>query len=171
MGKVLKRDLIRNELNLISQMHGGVLQANDAVAYARKNRNSALHSCLNWDNDSAGEAWRLHQMRNIIKAVFVYEVVGTEERKYRGFWSFIGDRKNKGGGYTPVVLSSKEMRNQMLAEALMELQVFEAKYAELKDLVEAVSSIRRKFTGRKKKAPVMPMTRLAVQHDRPQPSA
>jgi hypothetical protein len=164
MAKTLKRDLIRTELNLIAQMHGGMLRAKDGVAYAKKNTKSVLHSCLNWDDGSAAEKWREHQMRNIINAVFVFELVGTEEKQYRGFWSFKDDRKNKGGGYTPVVLSQKQMLKLMLKEALMELQAFDTKYADLTELVEAVSSIRKQYA---KKKPVMPITPLVPPRTTP----
>lgn len=152
--KTLKRDLIINELRLVAQDNGGKLKPGDAVEFARNNPNSALHSCVTWKDGEAAEKWRLHQMRNIINVTYQFILVGEKEHHYKAFWSFRKDRKLPGGGYTPVVMTQKQMREQMLEEAMLDLEVFEAKYSALKELVDEISSIRRRYAGKKKVVPI-----------------
>lgn len=170
--KTLKRDLIVNELRLVAQQNGGKLRPKEGVEFARKHPNSALHGCLNWNDGEAAEKWRLHQMRNIINVTVQLVMIGGKEFECPAFVSFRDDRKIKGGGYTPMVMTKKQMREQMLADALLELQIFEAKYAALEELCDAISKVRKQFVGKKAgKKPVKSIFYRIDPTDRPQPPA
>lgn len=169
MRKALKRDLIIGELRIIAQEHGGILKVKDGIEFAKKNPNSALHQVLTWDNSVAGQKWREHQMRNIIRATIQLVLIGPKQIPYTApvFWSFMGERNQNGGGYRPLVLSDKKMMKQMLKDALAELQAFENKYKILNELVEAVAAVRQHFGGKKKRP--RPFIVPTKPTDRPQP--
>lgn len=121
----------------------------DVVEFAR-NPKTALHSAFTWDNSEAAHQWRLQQARMLLR-VSVTQIGGQE--KVRQFVSLVDDR-NEDGGYrmTVAVLSDAEMRARLLRQALAELEVFEAKYASLKELAGVFKAVRMvSKNGRDKK--------------------
>lgn len=122
---------------------GGLIVAEDVVAWAKDNPASALHSSLEWDDAKAGHQYRLWQVRKLI-AVYV-----TTEEGVRNLVSLSIDRTREGGGYRPLddVLSSKALHEIMLQDALKELDRVQAKYEQLKELKpvwRARDEVRRK---------------------------
>ena len=65
------------------------------------------------------------------------------------FVSLTTDRHAKSGGYRIMtdVLSDKEMRAQMLSDALADLEIFKAKYSRLQELsvvFQAIKKVRKR---------------------------
>lgn len=134
---------ITRELRRIAKTNGGVLKP-EAVLDAARPKASPLHSKFQWDDGLAAEGYRLWQARQLIR-VCVEKIEGVSS-PFEVFVSLPSDRYNgDGGGYrvTTDVLSDEDMRAEMLADALGELEVFRMKYKRLKELQEVFTAIQR----------------------------
>jgi hypothetical protein len=121
---------IKDELLRLQQEHGGILQAEIGVAWARDNPTSELHGALEWNDGKAGHQHRLTQMRQLIRVH-----VRTEE-DVRQLISLTIDRTQPGGGYRHIddVLPVPELRAILLADAFAELERIRIKYQHLVEL-------------------------------------
>lgn len=130
-----------SELRRLAKASGGVLNP-EAVVESARNTNSPLHSRFNWDDSRAAHLWRIHEARNLIR-VCVHVIKGTdiEER----IWVSLKQDRNELGGYRPMVevLSDSTLRNQLLEEAFEEMEIFQQKYARLKELSEIFKAFRK----------------------------
>lgn len=153
-----KREKIQAELEAIRGGAGGVLKAEDVVEFAR-DKKTALHDEFTWDNSKAAHEYRLWQARQVIK-VFV-DVVAADTDPVPVYVSLTSDRANPGGGYRALkdVLSVEAHREQLLADALKDLQRFQSRYSALKELhgvmaaaQKAIDKIERKRAPRGKAA-------------------
>ena len=59
-----QKEQVKAELELIRIQHGGVLQAEDVIAYA-KDPDTALHQEFEWDDNEAAHQYRLEQARRV----------------------------------------------------------------------------------------------------------
>lgn len=123
------------ELQRIAKGHGGVLSPEVVVESARS-ESSVLHKMFCWDDDEAARQYRIHQARQVIRTTIRFVEINGDRRAVRVFVSLTPDREEDGGGYRDViaVMQDKDMRRQMLEDALSELSTFEKKYAHLKEL-------------------------------------
>ena len=135
-----KNKLIEAELRRLAGENDGLLMP-ETVVEAARSKSSPLHSRFEWNNGRAAEAYRIWQARQLIRVVV--ETIPGVKGEHEVFVSLTTDRK--GGGYrvTTEVLSAKEMREQLLSDALAELVFFQHKYARLKELAEVFKAIRR----------------------------
>lgn len=119
---------VRTELMALQKEHR-VLRPETVVEWARKNKKSAIHSAIEWDDTEAAHEYRLWQVRHLI-AVNVVNVEGQ-----RQILSLSIDRQN-GGGYRSIdnIMASPKMRSVLLSDALMELKRVQLKYGALKEL-------------------------------------
>ncbi len=137
------------ELAALQKKHR-LISPTSIVEFAR-DKKTALHARFTWDDTAAAEQYRLWQARQVLRvAVFVPEGSTTP---IRAFVSLRDDRGIEDGGYRSVVdvLSDKELRAKMLAEALDELQGFEQRYRLLSELAP-VFAAAAKLRQRKAKA-------------------
>jgi len=58
---------IYRELSIIHDKNNGILP--NQVVQVAKSPKSELHKCFDWDNTKASDKWRLHQARQVIKAI------------------------------------------------------------------------------------------------------
>ena len=128
-----KSNKIDKELSLVAKRHRGLLRPRDVVAYA-EDPETALHGCFEWDDESAGHRYRLWQARQLI-SVRVTVIQGMET-SVRAYVSLAPQRGVSGGGYRPVrdVLSDEAAREQLLADALAELETVRTQYESLVEL-------------------------------------
>lgn len=129
---------IRAELERLARAHGGELHPAVVVSAARDEA-SPLHDSFDWDDTEAAHSWRLHQARQLIRAVVTYEPVGREHHEpCRVFVSLSTDRTKDGAGYRLAlsVLSDEAFRAQLLADAIAEMKTFREKYRRLKELAD-----------------------------------
>jgi len=106
----------------------GKISAPDAVEWARSRPNSHLHGALEWDDSVAGERYRVWQVRSLI-SVHLVDADGG-----RRFVSLTVDRAE--GGYRPLneVMQRIDLRQQMLDDALADLDRIQKKYQHLQEL-------------------------------------
>lgn len=135
------KDIV-DELKRLAAENGGVLQPVAVVESARPST-SPLHSRFEWDNTKAAHEYRLAQARMLIR-VSVH-VIADDGQEDRIFVSLKLDREQDGGGYRTLVdvLSDKDMRKALLAEAIEECQYFERKYKRLTQLAGVIAAMRR----------------------------
>lgn len=136
-------DRIAEELKRLAAANGGLLMPQHVVTAARP-ETSVLHGEFTWDDGEAAERYRLWEARQLIRVHVQVEPVGQKDVETRVFVSLTPDRGN-GGGYrlTTAVMSNDEYRQQLLADALAELRVFQNKYAQLKELASVMKPIAR----------------------------
>ena len=135
-------DAVIAELERIAAENGGILKA-EAVVDAARADDSVLHSRFTWDDSEAAAQYRLWQARQLIRCSVVMEP--RSQTSVRAFVSLTPDRESDGGGYraTVAVMARKEYREQLLVDALAELEVIEAKYKTLTELAEVFAAARR----------------------------
>lgn len=140
---------IRKELERLAKENNGILQP-PAVVEAASKKSSPLHSYFEWNDSEAAHAYRLWQARQLIAVVV--SVVPNSKTEERVWVSLKSDQK-AGGGYRTVVsvLNDDQLREQLLADALEDLRVFQTKYSKLTELA-GVFKAARKFELMRKPA-------------------
>ena len=131
---------IKEELEFIQEQNGGMLRAEDVVAFARDDK-TALHNKFEWDNAKASEQYRLIQARNVIR---VQVAMHPETLKtYRVHVSLLSDRQVKGGGYrkTEDVMRQPDHRAALLMQAMKEAQAWRQRYQQLDELAQVFAAL------------------------------
>ena len=137
----MKNVRIIQELHRIAKENNGLLSA-EAVVEVASNPKSILHSRFEWDDDDAAHEYRLWQARQLISVAV--EVLPGTNQSVQTFVSLSTDRKGGKGYRTTVsVMSDADMRAQLLNDALHDLNTFQRKYSELRQLSEVFSAIRK----------------------------
>ena len=134
-------------LQEIADNNNGLLAPADVVNAARP-KNSPLHSSFQWDDSLAAEQYRLWQARMLIRVTVRY-LPGVESNEpVRVFVSLTGDRKpenGEAGGYRTLVsvMTDEDLREQLLADAMADMQRFKTKYSALKELAGIIAEMDR----------------------------
>lgn len=149
----MDRERVKAELDRISEANDGLLRPEDVVEFA-SDPETALHGEFTWDDTEAAREYRLEQARRVIRVVV--EIIPQSAEPIRAFVSLVPDRRNRGGGYRPMpdVLENADWREQLLAQALRELQSWRAKYEQLRALApvfEAMDRIEAKAPAKKQR--------------------
>lgn len=89
-----------------------------------------LHDCFEWDDSTAAEKYRLKQASKLIRnlSVTYYEDSSSEPKEVRAYHSVTSHDKKADYRPVQVVLSDETMREQVLENALAELERFRRKY-------------------------------------------
>lgn len=124
---------VGEELTRIAETHGGALHAENVVESAR-NPAHVLHPHFEWNDTKAAHLHRLATARQIIRIVRVE--TGAPPELQRAFFNVRGD---DGRSYRTLseVLSSQSLRDRILEQALKDLESWQARYRDLRDLVQA----------------------------------
>jgi hypothetical protein len=135
------------ELEQIRAMNGGILRPTDALEFAR-NPETALHGKLEWDDAKAGHAHRLEQVRILIRRVMYSYSSEPDKVETRLYHSLPTDRVDS-GGYRTVgdIMSSVDMRTQLLDAALADADRWMQKYnglEELSGVFAALENVRKR---------------------------
>lgn len=123
------------ELEFVRAQHGGVLRPEDVVEFARDER-TALHGEFEWDDKEAAQEHRLWQARKVIRLVLTVVESPAGNQTVPMYVSLVTDRSRPGGGYRPLVdvMSSEDMREELLRQALRELKTVRKKYEQVREL-------------------------------------
>lgn len=119
-----------------------------AVVEAARNARSPLHKLFEWDDAKAADSWRLEQAREIVRVVRVAE---DDEEPMRAFLS-ISDKEGVSYRTAADVRNSADLQLAVLRQAERDLEAFERRYRDLKDLCEEVSSVRKRISARRQEA-------------------
>lgn len=135
----MRDQTVINALRDLAQ--GDKLNPCDVVEAAR-NPASPLHDKFTWDDGEAAEQYRLIEARKLI-SVHVEYLPNSKDAS--PVWVSLRQDRARGGGYRTLVsvLSKKELREKLLAEAMDDLRHFQEKYHMLKELAEVFAAIRK----------------------------
>src|SRR5271157_3214015 len=138
--------LIGEAMEEISRQPGGLTPRR--FQEAARNPSHPAHKHLEWDNEQCVEKWRDAQCRSIFRTVWTVEPASDKETR-----AFVSLRSDRPGGYRTIssVLSSSELTDRFLAQALEDLEAIERKYRSLKEIVELVAAARSKISARRRK--------------------
>jgi len=137
-------DDVTQELEEIRSRYGGILRAEDVVEFAR-DETTCLHSHFEWDDTEAAEQYRLEQARRVIRLrVTVAKNLGSD-RPVPMYVSLTTDRAQPGGGYRTFVdvMSSEELKAELLRQALSEFKRVRSRYNELRELAPIFAAIEQ----------------------------
>lgn len=115
----------------------GILTPQSVVQEARDS-NSPLHSLFDWDNDSAGEKYRIWQARQVIN----HQKVTVKDREVRQYYSLrMVEGEEVMQSYVSIeqVLSNDSLYKQALGVAVRDLESWRKKYEELAELKGVIS--------------------------------
>lgn len=133
MSQVTNPEIIE-ELQSLCEKGGGVLHPK-AVIEAARPESSPLHTHFEWDDDKAAEDYRLWQARALISQVRVHLVTPSGKKVASQVFVSLKSDRDKGGYRTMVdVLSHKDMRNELVRDALTDMQNFTQRYNTLREL-------------------------------------
>jgi hypothetical protein len=128
--------IVLNELRKIEQ-ESGLLTPKGVVNEAR-DENNPLHKLFDWDNNRAGEKYRLWQARYLISKVKV-TIDGRKIDAFHNVTIKIGDTKTQGYVNAETVLSQSSLYSQVIKTALKEIEYWQKKYKNITDLQNVVN--------------------------------
>ncbi len=134
---------ITQELLRISKENNGILRPEDIVTEAQS-KGSPLHDSFTWDDGEAAHLFRLQEARQLIRVSVQFIKSGNKQVETRVFVSLTNDRQ-VGGGYRTLisVMNDDEMRQQLLADCVDEMNRFQEKYKNIKELIEVFQAMNR----------------------------
>ena len=145
--KVSHKQLVRAELEQLREANGGeFVPAANVVEYARTHKRSALHKEFEWSDSKAAHQYRLEQARHLIRLhVNVVPNANGSDVSVPVYVSLVSDRGKPGRGYRTLesVMSTAELRTELLQQALDELQRVRKKYTTLQELGPVFAAIDR----------------------------
>lgn len=111
----------------------------DEIVEMASDPNTESHDLFDWDDAVAGPKWRKEQASRILqnlKVEFIKSDDKPEDQKiFTPVRLFYGNPcENKGFAAITTIMSNKDMYDQLLERAKMEIKSFRKKYAMLKEL-------------------------------------
>ena len=116
-----------------------------SVVHAARPRSCPIHDLFEWDDSKAALQHRLSQARHLIRSVeVVVETVQGEPKRIQGF-VHIGEPRSGEGQYHATVraMRSPKMREEILARALREADLWRNRYHELTELAAVFTAIKK----------------------------
>lgn len=137
-GRQIRNSVVLKALKSIEARNGGTLTPYDVVDEAR-DPGSPIHRLFLWDDAEAGERYRLAQARIIINSVRV-EFLGEQREAYLNVRTKVENVTSR--AYVPIekVMSDTEMHQQVLNDAVNEIEYWQRKYEQLSELKEVINS-------------------------------
>ena len=132
-GEAMNKKILK-ELEIVrKRSKDGKLHAEEIVEFA-KNKNTALHSKFEWDDTKAAQEYRIWEARQLIKIVVT--IIPHTNVETSVYVSLKKDRMGEGGYRAMVeVLSNKELRKDLLHDALEDFEYWKRKYYLVTELI------------------------------------
>ena len=115
------------------------------LEYAKNNPNSELHKCFTWDNEVAGELFRLEQATNIMCSISISYEKNNEEKRTRVYVKTKSDEEGKRTFKKLIdVLEDDEEYKKLCDDAKADINRTQEKYREiirLQDLKDIIFDI------------------------------
>lgn len=129
---------LRSQLTNLYQSRGELTP--QIVVDEARPADSPLHSRFEWDDEIAGEKYRLVQARQLIRAVRIeYTAPGSEERKFiRAFSSLHESGDSERAGYAPTeeVLENDVTRRLLLRNMERDITELKRRYGHLVEFAQ-----------------------------------
>jgi hypothetical protein len=132
--------VIGDALEKIRSANDGRIQPKAVVESARSQKNP-LHKHFEWDNSVAAESFRLEQARELIRCV---RIVDTDVKR-GNVQAFVSVKSESGVNYHAVrdVQNSVTLRYAVLIQAEKDLDAWEKRYKELREICSVVAGARQ----------------------------
>ena len=131
LGKILEQ---------IEKKEGGI--SPEALVKVSRSARAKTHSMFEWDDDKAGERYRLEQARLAIRSVsVVVHIPDDGDRSIRAFSSVVQDTGVRHYVNTVNSMDARDMRDAMLQDCLSALLAFRKKWADLVVVADALAPI------------------------------
>lgn len=145
----VRTESIRAALMALYAAHDGTLSPRHIVDSAR-DPSSPLHDEFEWNDEEAGELYRLAQAGALVRRMKLTIIrQDREARKIhitttRDFQSRASKRHGDDAGYETLadILDDANKRTELLAQVLKELNAYRKRYAELTELSEIWDAIK-----------------------------
>ena len=126
---------------LKSELGKDYIEAEDLLNASRA-ENAPLHSCFEWDDTIAAEKYRLNQAGDIIRNITVKIIDASEKPQVVRALVNVSPQNEK-GKYVSIqtAMVKGEYRDQVLKNALIELQNFKHKYQSYSELATIFKAI------------------------------
>lgn len=126
-------------LERLESQHGSL--STSLVVEDARPETALLHSCFEWDNTVAAEEYRKTQAGFILRNLITVNIVPNEETdeeiieqsEVRAFVN-VSIEENRGFVSVNTAMANRNMREQVLSNALLELNAFRRKYNQLEEL-------------------------------------
>lgn len=133
------------------------------VLEAARPKSSPIHKYFDWDDKTAAEKYRLEQARRLVRAITIV----VEDVQTRAFTSPIkvsvdNGKFTKGFFRVDKAIGNPDIWDQVLTRALEELESFELKYRNLKELkpvFSALTQIKERRKWQQKRSQKRPQKR------------
>lgn len=112
----------------------------ETLLNANKPKSAPLHDDYEWDNEIAGEKWRLHQSNHFLNSLTICLVSAETNESVQTRAVHITTEPHK---YEPIteIVQVQSKYECLLSNALSELQAFQRKYNTLKELTPVFQAI------------------------------
>lgn len=162
--RIPRAQFLSDEFERIRVAHDGALSARDVVREAAPAA-SRLHKYFTWNNIKAADEYRLWQARQLIAEVVV--IIPKSKVAMRHYVSVMSDRKDAIYRTVEDVMSNKDYREQLLAQALDDLEYWQQKYGQFSELAVIYEAIEKTRKNRGQQKPVV-SSRKATEDELPQ---
>lgn len=130
-----------DELDRIAAINGGRITPPDVVEESRPEE-APLHPCFEWDDWRAAELYREEQARSVIRSVYVVPDDQPEAApQLRHVHVVLDDEPCY--VTTSRAMSDADLREQVMAQAVRDLEGWRKRYAHLEELAEVFAAIGR----------------------------
>jgi len=134
----LKAGKVLDEIQRIEAEHG--VASPDAIVEEAAPKGAVLHPEFEWADGAAAHSWRKQQARRLVTDLVIVDVDSGKEHG-PAFVSVQISEDNRGYASTLTVLSSEELRTNLLREARTALAGWRARYRQLRELAKVVDVI------------------------------
>jgi hypothetical protein len=136
---------VGQEIERLREEHGTV--APSAIVDAARPAESVLHRYFDWDDSSAAQSYREQQARHILRSIMVVQADGVDvSAPVRAFVALRaaaadavdeGADEDRAGSYTSIASAVRivRYREQMMRDALRDLDAYRMRYQLLGDVV------------------------------------
>lgn len=139
------KERYKAEIAKLEQKYNGMLTPKDVVREA-SNRTSPIHDWFDWNDNGAGEKWRLHQARMLITTIKTISTFNGTQKEYRKYVNVRVDGNEGSGRFyvqTNNALKNPDTKSQVLQRAINEITYWERTYADYKELEDVFNGIKK----------------------------
>jgi hypothetical protein len=133
------------ELERIKTQYGGIVPR--MVVDESRSDDAILHDCFDWNDETAAEAYREVQAREIVRNIVIVRSTANEEQESVVVRAFVPveveEEEHKKYITIDEAMNDERFRQQVLQEALNELNAFKKKYYQLRELSEVIKAIEK----------------------------
>lgn len=133
---------VANLCREIEEQEGCVTKQN--LLERAREEDCIIHNCIEWNNEVAGEKYRLHQCGVMLSSLKV-KITGQTTQEPKTFRLYVNTNENPTAGEFRNILTVKddaELYASTLSRARMELKWFVEKYNTLKELSGIIEPIK-----------------------------